>query len=234
MRGTGYPKGSVADPGFYVCPGLLIRALGIMIWVVHPGSRIRTLPKGTFYDFFICTLTAELIGKSFVSPDPDNLVKSLNIFIISVLLSFYIIPDRYLLQVIPEKVIPEKPGRGITVNISPKPVLGIRDILLRIRILILVSIPLNIYITILDPTPDQTPFFRDFTDAKKYFFHIFTYNLPACTITLVFKFYFASIISFCSTPYEKREGSGAGSGSLPLTNASECRSESPTLPETQA
>jgi hypothetical protein len=29
-----------------------------------------------------------------------------------------------------------------------------------------------------DPTPDQTPFFIDFKDAKKDFFHIFSYNLP--------------------------------------------------------
>jgi hypothetical protein len=29
----------------------------------------------------------------------------------------------------------------------------------------------------LDPTPDLTPFFSDFKDAKK-IFHIFSYNLP--------------------------------------------------------
>ncbi len=38
-----------------------------------------------------------------------------------------------------------------------------------------------------DPTPDPTPFFRDFKDAKEIFFSIFfSYNLPAGT-SLVLK-----------------------------------------------
>jgi hypothetical protein len=33
----------------------------------------------------------------------------------------------------------------------------------------------------LDPTPDSSPFFSDFKDAKKiiFFLHIFSYNFPA-------------------------------------------------------
>jgi hypothetical protein len=39
-----------------------------------------------------------------------------------------------------------------------------------------------------DPTPDPTPFFIDFKDAKNIFFlHIFSYNLPAGTLFSVFK-----------------------------------------------
>jgi hypothetical protein len=57
-----------------------------------------------------------------------------------------------------------------------------------------------------DPTPDPTPFFTDFKDAK-FFFPYFFCNLPAGTLSLfslknlifaeifVLKFYFASIIS---------------------------------------
>jgi hypothetical protein len=65
----------------------------------------------------------------------------------------------------------------------------------------------------MDPVPDPTPFLRDFKGCKKIkFFHIFSYNLPAGALsffspkniffckTVVLKFYFASIISACSTP----------------------------------
>ncbi len=39
-----------------------------------------------------------------------------------------------------------------------------------------------------DPTPEPTPFFSDFQDAKKKFFlHILSYNLPASTLSSVFK-----------------------------------------------
>jgi hypothetical protein len=56
-----------------------------------------------------------------------------------------------------------------------------------------------------NPTPDTTPLFSDFKDAKKiYFFaHFFSYNLPAGTLSSVLKtqflqkfmlkFYFARI-----------------------------------------
>jgi hypothetical protein len=60
------------------------------------------------------------------------------------------------------------------------------------------------------PTPDPTPFFSNIKDAKYYFFlRIFSYNLPAGTLSSVLKiifflkfmlkFYFASIISVRST-----------------------------------
>ncbi len=53
---------------------------------------------------------------------------------------------------------------------SLEPGLGIRDILVRIRIP--GSVPMN---TVMgpDPAPDPTPFFIDFKDAKKISFHIF-------------------------------------------------------------
>ncbi len=81
--------------------------------------------------------------------------------------------------------------------------LGIRDILVRIRIP--GSVPLDP-----DPTSDPTPLFSDFKDAKKFFFSsYFSYNIPTSTLACVLKikffakvwckFYFASIISVCST-----------------------------------
>jgi hypothetical protein len=46
-----------------------------------------------------------------------------------------------------------------------------------------------------DPTPDPTPFFSDFKDAKKIFFPIFfSYNLPTGTATSVLKF---NLLKFC-------------------------------------
>jgi hypothetical protein len=36
-----------------------------------------------------------------------------------------------------------------------------------------------------DPTPDPTPFFSDFKDAKKFIF--FSYNLPAGTLSSALK-----------------------------------------------
>jgi hypothetical protein len=72
-----------------------------------------------------------------------------------------------------------------------------------------------------DPTPDPTPFFSDFKDVN--FFHIFSYYLPEGTSFSVLKIkFFAKILRknfilqalFQSVQhiYEKREGSGAGSG----------------------
>jgi hypothetical protein len=53
-----------------------------------------------------------------------------------------------------------------------------------------------------DPTPDPTPFFSDFKDAKKiYFFHIFSCNLPAGTLSSVFKLSFVKMLAqilFCN------------------------------------
>jgi len=46
-----------------------------------------------------------------------------------------------------------------------------------------------------DPTPDPTPFFSDFKDVKKNCSHIFSYNLPAGTISSVLKFKF--LLTFC-------------------------------------
>jgi hypothetical protein len=70
-----------------------------------------------------------------------------------------------------------------------------------------------------DPTPDQIPFFSEFKDAKNEFFLIFSYNLPAGTLSFVLKIYFFARILckkfvlhalFQSTKhlYEKREVSG--------------------------
>ncbi len=71
-------------------------------------------------------------------------------------------------------------------DIIPKPVLGIRDILERNRIGRSVhltngsgSTDQYLWLTNLDPTPDQTPFFSDFKDAKKKFLNFFSYNLPS-------------------------------------------------------
>jgi hypothetical protein len=51
------------------------------------------------------------------------------------------------------------------------PVLGVRDILVRIRIRIRLMDP--------DPTPDPTPFFIDLKDGQEIFFFVFfSYNLP--------------------------------------------------------
>jgi hypothetical protein len=46
-----------------------------------------------------------------------------------------------------------------------------------------------------DQTPDPTPFFRDFKDAKKliFFLHIFSYNLPAGTLSSIFLCIFAGL-----------------------------------------
>jgi hypothetical protein len=35
----------------------------------------------------------------------------------------------------------------------------------------------------LDSTPDPTPFFNDFEDAKKYFFHILFFQLTTGTLS---------------------------------------------------
>jgi hypothetical protein len=46
-----------------------------------------------------------------------------------------------------------------------------------------------------DPTPDLTPFVSDFKDAKKLFFQIFSYNLPAGTLSSVLKVkFFANFV----------------------------------------
>jgi hypothetical protein len=39
----------------------------------------------------------------------------------------------------------------------------------------------------LGPTPDPTPFFRDFPDAEQKFYSFFSYNLLAGTLSLVLK-----------------------------------------------
>jgi hypothetical protein len=65
------------------------------------------------------------------------------------------------------------------------PVLGIRDILVRIRIP--GSAPKCLMDPDPDPTLDPTPFFSDFKDAEKYFFSLYFY------------FYFAGNVSVRST-----------------------------------
>jgi hypothetical protein len=77
-----------------------------------------------------------------------------------------------------------------------------------------------------DPTPDLTPFFMTFKDAKKNIF----YNLPAGTSSVLKIYFFAKILcqnfilqalfQAAQHLYEKREGSGAVSGSIPLINGS--------------
>jgi hypothetical protein len=71
----------------------------------------------------------------------------------------------------------------------------------------------------MDPDPDPTPYFNDFKDAKKILFFIFFYNLPAGTLSSVFKAKRGrnkKSKSLYPTRhlYEKREG--YGSGSIPL------------------
>ncbi len=93
-----------------------------------------------------------------------------------------------------------------------------------------------IWLTDPDPTPDPTPFFSDFKDAKKIFFlQIFSFNLH---ITGTLKFYFASMISVqLSSLREKGRirilittGTTNGSGSgRPKKTCGSCGSGSPTL-----
>ncbi len=66
-----------------------------------------------------------------------------------------------------------------------------------------------------DPSPDPTPFFINFKDAKKDYFHtvgiFFPYNLPVSSVLKILffskilckTFYFASIISVTQHLYEK-------------------------------
>jgi hypothetical protein len=79
----------------------------------------------------------------------------------------------------------------------------------------------------LDLTPDLTPFFSDFEDGKKIVLTFFSYNLPAGTLSSVLKIKFFAKKKILKASYQsaqhlygKREGSGAGSGSIPLTNGS--------------
>jgi hypothetical protein len=47
-----------------------------------------------------------------------------------------------------------------------------------------------------DPTLDLTPFFSDSKDGKKFvFLHIFSFNLPAGTLSSVWKILFFSLLS---------------------------------------
>jgi hypothetical protein len=84
-----------------------------------------------------------------------------------------------------------------------------------------------------DPTPDPTSFFIDFKDAKEIFFsyfflitctrahHLqsknFNFWLKFCVKILFCSHYFSSPLN---PLFEKREGSGARSGSVFLTNGS--------------
>jgi hypothetical protein len=56
---------------------------------------------------------------------------------------------------------------------TKKPVLGIRDILVRIRICTIRHLWQTDLDSDTDPTLDPTAFFSDLEDTKKYFFHIF-------------------------------------------------------------
>jgi hypothetical protein len=71
------------------------------------------------------------------------------------------------------------------------PVLGIRDIL--VRIWIPGSVPLTNGDP--DPTPDPTPFFSDLRMEKNNFFHIFSFNFPTVILFSVLKIsFFAQIL----------------------------------------
>jgi hypothetical protein len=71
------------------------------------------------------------------------------------------------------------------------------------------------------PTPDPTPFFSDFKEAKKIFFpKVFSSNLYAGTLSPVLKMYFfakilrknfilQALFQSAQHLYEKREGSGS-------------------------
>jgi hypothetical protein len=82
-----------------------------------------------------------------------------------------------------------------------------------------------------DSTPDPTPFFNNLKDVKKFFFIFFSFNLFTGTSSLVFQIKF--LLKFCvkilfcqallqsaQHIYGKKERSGSGSGSVPLTNSS--------------
>ncbi len=82
--------------------------------------------------------------------------------------------------------------------------------------------------------PDPIPFFNDFKDLKqKQKIHIFSYNLSTGTSSSVLNYFFVKILCknlFCQALFQyaqhiygKREGSGARSGSVPLTNGSGSR-----------
>ncbi len=82
-----------------------------------------------------------------------------------------------------------------------------------------------------DPTTEPTPFFSDFKDGKNFLLkHFFSLNnmhtgtsSSVLEINFLLKFCVKNIVLqalFQSAQhiYEKREGSGAGSGTAPLTN----------------
>jgi hypothetical protein len=79
-------------------------------------------------------------------------------------------------------------------------VLGIRDILVRIRIRIPGSV---LWLMDPDPTPDPTPFFIDFEDAKKKFpyFFLITYSqahrLQSKEFNFLLKFLVKMLPVFC-------------------------------------
>jgi hypothetical protein len=71
----------------------------------------------------------------------------------------------------------------------------------------------------MDPAQDPTPFIIHFKDARK---NLFSYNFPTGTSFLqkfCVKLYFLrTLFQSAQHIYEKREGSGAGSESAPLTS----------------
>jgi hypothetical protein len=103
------------------------------------------------------------------------------------------------------------PSKGVPVVDTSVAVLGIRDILVRIRLRIPGSVPLTHGSG--SGSPDPTPFFIDFKDAKRNIFLYFF--LITCVKMLVWRHYFSPLNTFM----EKREGSG----SVPLTNGSGSR-----------
>jgi hypothetical protein len=89
----------------------------------------------------------------------------------------------------------------------------------------------------MDPAPDPTSFFIHFKDARKIIYFLTTcpqaHHLQSKKFIFLLKvcaenFILPALFQFAKHIYEKREDSGAGSGSAPLI----CGSGSPTLPKT--
>jgi hypothetical protein len=110
--------------------------------------------------------------------------------------------------------------------------LGIRDILVRIRIRIPGSVPLANGSGLGSGSGSGSnsgsdsfpPFFDDFKDVKKLFiFHIFSYNLPTVPYIIFSLVKICVKILFCQELFQSAQdiyGKREGSGSIPLTNGS--------------
>ncbi len=191
---------------------------------MHQSTQERTVTKGKEGDFYlpiktVCDVKKGSLGRRSLGGGglqliqySEVIVSEAKIVIITVLVPFCI--GVYFCVCFAG--VRGSGGRGgcaghqtslpsLPVGLTPEyliflAVLGIRDILVRIRIP--ESVPL---INGPGPIPGPTPFFIDFRDAKK---------MLSQNFILQASFQSAQHI------YEKREGFGAGSGSVPLTNGS--------------